>query len=165
MASEADILQARNLNKRTKLGPPDVYPQVKDQREDKLNDLSLKKVMIDQNMSTGGGGGGLVKPLGFPVHKSSITRTYLMLFSYDSYEISDNDDLFQGFSNPPVTQNECGSARERIKAKGLSTLQQSIQLSSEKLAAQKHNNNTVNDNGTRKIQTIQRDQFWSVNPR
>ncbi|XP_063693763.1 mediator of RNA polymerase II transcription subunit 12-like [Bolinopsis microptera] len=113
MASEADILQARNLNKRTKLGPPDVYPQVKDQREDKLNDLSLKK----------------------------------------------------GFSNPPVTQNECGSARERIKAKGLSTLQQSIQLSSEKLAAQKHNNNTVNDNGTRKIQTIQRDQFWSVNPR
>ena len=61
MASEADILQARNLNKRTKLGPPDVYPQVKDQREDKLNDLSLKKVMIDQNMSTGGGGGGASK--------------------------------------------------------------------------------------------------------
>ena len=43
MSSEADILQARHLNKRTKLGPPDVYPQAKDQKEDKLNDLSLKK--------------------------------------------------------------------------------------------------------------------------
>ena len=46
MSSEADILQARHLNKRTKLGPPDVYPQVKDQKEDKLNDLSLKKVIL-----------------------------------------------------------------------------------------------------------------------
>ena len=45
MSSEADILQARHLNKRTKLGPPDVYPQAKDQKEDKLNDLSLKKVL------------------------------------------------------------------------------------------------------------------------
>ena len=43
MADEADILQSRNL-KRTKLGPPDVYPQLKEQKEDKLNDHSLKKV-------------------------------------------------------------------------------------------------------------------------
>ena len=93
MASEADILQARNLNKRTKLGPPDVYPQVKDQREDKLNDLSLKKVMIDQNMSTGGGGGGgASKASMLSCAQIFISRTYLMLFSYDSYEISDNDD-------------------------------------------------------------------------
>ena len=45
MSCSADIAQYQSL-KRPKFGPPDVYPQHKDQNEDKLNDQTLKRVTI-----------------------------------------------------------------------------------------------------------------------
>ena len=43
MACSAHIIQTRPL-KRVKYGPPDVYPQLLDQKEDDLSDIHLKKV-------------------------------------------------------------------------------------------------------------------------
>ena len=129
MACPAHLFQDRDLKRG--LRTPDVYPQDRDQKEDKLNETSLKKVRYSCD---------------------NLWSIYYHHFP-------------QGYLNTPVTSNECGSARDKVKAKGLAALQQSILTSTKELIQLKQAQNTLTDNSTRRIPTIQRDQFWSVNQR